>query len=434
MLKEGNKTGIVGRQPQTMDERVILASECVSRYKLTIPMVIDGMEGKVNSDYQAWPVRVAVTDIDGRVAFYGGPGPGEFQLLPVERVLKKLTANAGRLPPASAVKWGEPVNGLCCGLSIEPESFAFGEDITIRVKFENTTDQTINLYYEPSEVLKHVTISNGIGRTLQLEDADSRGARTNRRGGNPIRRISPGQVIETEFDGKIKADSGQDELVAGPFNAIYNFDMDNETLARIEPVRRPAIWTGKISSGLFALSITSPSGMGCIDCHGAGDHHHKENQQCDVCHIGKVGNDDFGVKKESCNQCHPRQGVYGRRQILGPGGEFDMFSRHFSGQINDKTCLLCHDNSRHRSGIVSLIDPDSGGTKAWTGTRTGFCLTCHDGQPPPNVSFPDKSTGSGFDKMKFMDSPLSHIEEGCSFCHTPHGSRYPSLLKSMHSR
>jgi predicted CXXCH cytochrome family protein len=111
-----------------------------------------------------------------------------------------------------------------------------------------------------------------------------------------------------------------------------------------------------------------------------------------------------------------------------------MVSKHISGAVEDKDCLLCHDNSRHRSGVVSLIDPDSGGAKPWTGTRTGFCLTCHDGQPPATVSFPVKSTGSGFDKMKFMDSPLAQTQEGCSSCHVPHGSPYPSLLKDLHTR
>jgi len=32
MLGEGNRTGIVGR-PENLNERVILATECVSRYK-----------------------------------------------------------------------------------------------------------------------------------------------------------------------------------------------------------------------------------------------------------------------------------------------------------------------------------------------------------------------------------------------------------------
>jgi hypothetical protein len=110
-----------------------------------------------------------------------------------------------------------------------------------------------------------------------------------------------------------------------------------------------------------------------------------------------------------------------------------MVSRHISGTIEDEDCLLCHDNSQHGNGVVSLIDPDSGGIEPWTGTSTDFCLTCHDGEPPANVSFPDKSTGSGFDKLKSLGSRLAQTEEGCSYCHTSHGSPYPSLLKNLHS-
>jgi hypothetical protein len=99
MLRAGNKTGIVGR-PKDLDERVILATECVSKYKFTIPMVIDAMEGKVNSDYQSWPVRVTVTDIDGKVAYYGGPGPSGFKLPPVD------TVAPGR-PGSNYPRWSE---------------------------------------------------------------------------------------------------------------------------------------------------------------------------------------------------------------------------------------------------------------------------------------------------------------------------------------
>ncbi len=434
MLKEGNKTGIVGRQPETLDERLILATECVAKYKFTIPMVIDGMEGKVNSDYQAWPVRVTVTDLDGKVAFYGGPGPFDFRLPPVERVLKKLVANGGRLPAAPAVQWGEPANGLRCGLSVDPESLIIGEDVAVQLKFENTTSGPINLYYEPAEAIKHIALDGTTGETLKMEVPDERRPRANRRGGNPIQRIAPGQTFETEIEGKIVADSGPAAFVAGQFKAVYSLEVGEEMLAQIQPARARSVWTGKVSSGPFTLNITSPSPTGCGDCHGGGDHHHKENQKCEACHVGQVGNDDFGVRKESCAWCHPRQGVHGRRQILGPGGEFDMASKHIRGTVEDKDCLLCHDNSRHRSGVVSLIDPDSGGARSWTGTRTGFCLTCHDGQPPANVSFPDKPAGSGFDKMKFPGSALAQTEEGCSLCHTPHGSAYPSLLRDLHTR
>ena len=110
-----------------------------------------------------------------------------------------------------------------------------------------------------------------------------------------------------------------------------------------------------------------------------------------------------------------------------------MASKHISGEITDKDCLSCHDNSKHRNGVVSLIDPDSGGAEPWTGTRTEFCLTCHDGEPPDGVSFSAKSMGTGFDKSEFLGSALLRTKDGCSYCHTPHGSKYPSLLKNLHS-
>ena len=84
------------------------------------------------------------------------------------------------------------------------------------------------------------------------------------------------------------------------------------------------------------------------------------------------------------------------------------------------------------SGVIDLIDPDSGGTKPWTGSRTDFCLVCHDGKPPESVSFPGKSDGSGFNKMMFRESSVAQTEAGCSSCHTAHGSPYPSLLKNLH--
>lgn len=433
MLREGNKTGIVGR-PRDLNERVILATECVSKYKFTIPMVIDGMEGKVNSDYQSWPVRVTVTDIDGKVAYYGGQGPAGFKLPPVERVLKKLISNGGRLPPPPEPKWSQAANGLRCGLSIDPANVVIGEGIAIQLRFENTTDRPIGFYYRPSDVIGNIAINNGAGQALYVEAPGGRRSRMNREGGSPFRRIAPGQTFETEIEGRIVAGSDEAAFAAGRFKAVYNLELDEATLVQDQPRPAQNLWTGKLSSGAFTLNISTPPPAGCIDCHGAGDYHHKEDRDCQECHVGEVGSEDFGTKEGSCARCHPREGVYGRRQILGPSGEFDMASKHFDGTIEDKHCLLCHDNSRHRTGVVSLIDPDSGGARPWTGTRTGFCLTCHDGEPPAHISFPDKSGGSGFDKMKFSGSPLAQIEEGCSYCHKPHGSFYPSLLKDLHGQ
>jgi predicted CXXCH cytochrome family protein len=428
MLKEGNKTGILG-QPKNLDERVILATECVTKYEFTMPMVIDGMEGKVNDDYQAWPVRAAVTDIDGKIAYYGGPGPSGFSIPPIERVLRKLAANGGRLPPAPEPKWGQTSNGLRCALSVEPQNLLAGESVVIQVKFENTTDRPLALYGWPDDLARNIAIDNGAGQSLQVETSRAGG-----RGGRPFQRITPGGFFDAEIEGKIVLASGQVVFAGGAFNAVLHLDVNEAALAQVQPRPAQNLWMGSLTSGTFVLNVSAPPPTGCIDCHGDGDHHHKQDQKCEECHVGDVGDSNFAVRQESCARCHPREGVYGRRQILGPGGEFDMASRHLAGEIEDKHCLLCHDSSRHRTGVVALIDPDSGGAKPWTGTRTGFCLTCHDGQPPAHISFPDQTGGSGFDKMKFMDSPLAQSRDGCSFCHAPHGSPYPALLKDLHSR
>ncbi|MHC4678841.1 MAG: cytochrome c3 family protein [Planctomycetota bacterium] len=355
----------------------------------------------------------------------------------MERVLKKLISNGGRLPPPPEPKWSQAANGLRCGLSIDPENLVIGEDVAIQLRFENTTDQPIGFYYQSSDVIKNIAINNGAGqalhKALHMEAPGGRRSRMNRRGGSPIRRIAPGQTFETEIEGKIVTGSDELILAAGRFDAVYNLEVDEATLVQAEPRPAQSLWTGKLSSGTFPLNIVAPPPAGCVDCHGEGDYHHKEEDgNCEECHLGEVGSENFGTKEGACAHCHPREGVYGRRKILGPGGEFDMASKHISGAIEDKHCLFCHDNSRHRTGVVSLIDPDSGGAKPWTGTRTDFCLTCHDGEPPAHISFPDRSGGSGFDKMKFSGSHLSQIEEGCSYCHMPHGSPYPSLLKDLH--
>jgi len=429
-LKEGHKTGIVGR-PKNFDERIILATECVAQYKFTIPMIIDGMDGKVNEDYKAAPVRVTITDVDGKVAFYTGKGPRDFRLPPVERVIKKLIANGGRMPPPPEPQWGQTVNGLRCGISVDPDKMVVGEGVGIKLRFENTTEEAINFYYKAADVIKNLTVENSKGQTLGIES--SGGRRRSRRGGNPIQKIAAGDAFETELDCKVVASEDQAAFAFGQFSVVYNNHVDDDTLAQIDPAPEKPVWKGKLSSGKFIIDLDLPRQEGCIDCHGDADYHHVKDENCEFCHVGNVGDDDFGLRDEACANCHPREGVYGRRQILGPGGEFDMASKHIPGEIKDKHCLLCHDNSKHRNGVVSLINPDSGRTEPWTGTRTEFCLTCHDGQPPKSVSFPTKSMGSGFDKLEFLDSALSRTKDGCSYCHTSHGSKYPALLKNLHS-
>jgi hypothetical protein len=257
LLKDGNRTGIVGN-PKDLKERIILATQCVSQYKFTIPMVIDGMDGKVNQDYQAAPVHVTVVDIDGKVAFYAGKGPADFRIPPVERTLQKLAANQGRLPPAPAPQWGEPVNGLRCGLSFDPQKLSIGEEITIILAFQNVSNRPIALPYDPVEALNHIIIRGNDGWTLKAEASGV--PRNSLRRGRPVsvQGIRPGQSFETETEARIVRASAGVASMAGPFQAVYTLQVSKEMLPELESAPRRPLWLGKITSGVCVLHVSSP--------------------------------------------------------------------------------------------------------------------------------------------------------------------------------
>jgi hypothetical protein len=260
LLREGNRTGIVGN-PKDLKERIILATQCVSQYKFTIPMVIDAMDGKVNQDYQAAPVRVTVVDIDGKVAFYAGRGPADFRIPPVEKTLQKLVANHGRLPPVPAPQWGEPVNGLRCGLSFDPQKLSLGEETAIVLRFQNVSDRPIALAYDPAEAIKHITISGDSGPALRLEIPNADPASQIDRGmlrrgrGMLLQGIRPGQSFESETEARIVAAPGATAPVTGTFRASYRLEATEEMLPQGKSLPRRPLWTGKLVSGICTLEV-----------------------------------------------------------------------------------------------------------------------------------------------------------------------------------
>ena len=256
MLREGNGTGIVGN-PKDLHERVILATQCVSQYKFTIPMVIDGMDGKVNRDYDAAPVRVTVVDIDGKVAFYAGQGPADFRIPPVEKTIKKLIANKGHMPPAPAPQWGQPVNGLRCGLSFDPQKLIIGGEVSIALTFLNASNRPIALRYDLQETLEHITIANADGSTLKLQPLDA-DRRTRMGRGPSLQGIRPGQSFETEIQAKIVAASDATLPRTGPFRAVYSLEVTKGMPPGDESVPRRPLWTGKIASGECTLQLSAP--------------------------------------------------------------------------------------------------------------------------------------------------------------------------------
>ncbi|MBI5724934.1 MAG: hypothetical protein HZA50_13320 [Planctomycetes bacterium] len=85
-------------QAKNLDERILTASACMEGLKLTLPVLIDTMEGTADKAYSGVPSTTAVINTEGNVVFHS-IGPGGSQPKKAEEALKKLG-----LEPAPAKK------------------------------------------------------------------------------------------------------------------------------------------------------------------------------------------------------------------------------------------------------------------------------------------------------------------------------------------
>ncbi len=65
--------------PTTLVERQAVAARCQSALAFHIPTLVDGLDDAVGMAYAAWPTRLYLVGLDGRVAYAGGPGPFGFK-------------------------------------------------------------------------------------------------------------------------------------------------------------------------------------------------------------------------------------------------------------------------------------------------------------------------------------------------------------------
>ena len=89
-MADNTKAGVRFAQPRSDEERRSAAARFVSGSRVTIPVVVDGLDDAASTPFGAWPERLYVLDAAGRVIYRGGPGPFEFRPEEVEEVLKGL--------------------------------------------------------------------------------------------------------------------------------------------------------------------------------------------------------------------------------------------------------------------------------------------------------------------------------------------------------
>ena len=70
--------GVCYAQPQTLADRVMIANDFIERFHYAMPLVVDPMENPAGDAFAAWPERLYVIGVDGRIAYKGRKGPFGF--------------------------------------------------------------------------------------------------------------------------------------------------------------------------------------------------------------------------------------------------------------------------------------------------------------------------------------------------------------------
>lgn len=88
-LEKNKTTGVVFNQPQTLEERLLLAQAFQEEMGTETTILVDDIRNTANAAYAAWPERIYVIDPDGTIVYKGGMGPFYFDPNEIVPVLEK---------------------------------------------------------------------------------------------------------------------------------------------------------------------------------------------------------------------------------------------------------------------------------------------------------------------------------------------------------
>lgn len=77
-LESNENEGIRIKQAISFEDRLAAARLCAEKLRLTIPTLVDGMDNAAFEQFSAWPERIYIINVQGRIHYRGGPGPFEF--------------------------------------------------------------------------------------------------------------------------------------------------------------------------------------------------------------------------------------------------------------------------------------------------------------------------------------------------------------------
>ena len=78
VMARNKQLGIEIKDASTLEERATAAQTACTTLKIKLPCLLDGMDNAANHAYAAWPDRIYIVDIDGKIAVMGATGPAGF--------------------------------------------------------------------------------------------------------------------------------------------------------------------------------------------------------------------------------------------------------------------------------------------------------------------------------------------------------------------
>lgn len=84
--------------PKTITERRTVAGECETSLQYGIRTYVDEMDDAVNKAYAAWPTRLYLIGLDGRVVYAGGMGPYDFKPAKLKTAIENYLRSSPSLP------------------------------------------------------------------------------------------------------------------------------------------------------------------------------------------------------------------------------------------------------------------------------------------------------------------------------------------------
>ena len=74
-MDANEEQGVCYPQPKTMDDRLAIARDFVSRFDYKMPLLVDRMDNRADDHYAGWPERLYIIDEQGTIVYKGQTGP-----------------------------------------------------------------------------------------------------------------------------------------------------------------------------------------------------------------------------------------------------------------------------------------------------------------------------------------------------------------------